>query len=81
MFGQMMVEPVVQVPHLGPLPVSPKQSLACVHHLSRRAQSTASPIRVAGAHPLRNMEPDLPIAVGLKWDWSGIGVNRALASC
>jgi hypothetical protein len=37
--------------------------------------------RMAGAHPLRNMEPDSRIVVGLKWDWSGIGVNRALATC
>ena len=41
----------------------------------------ASPVRVAGANPLRNMEPDLRIVVGLKWDWSGIGVKRALATC
>jgi len=41
----------------------------------------ASPVRVDGAHLLRKMELDLPIAVGLKWDWSGIGVNRALATC
>ena len=37
----------------------------------------ASPVRVDGAHLLRKMEPDLPIAVGLKWDWSGIGVNAS----
>ena len=31
-------------------------------------QGMASPVWVAGAHPLRNMEPDLPIALGLSWD-------------
>jgi hypothetical protein len=36
---------------------------------------------MAGAFPLRNVEPDLPIVVGLKWDWGGIGVNRSLATC
>ena len=36
----------------------------------------ASPARVDGGHLSPKNRADLPIAVGLKWDWSGIGVNR-----
>ena len=53
---------------LYPLPFSPCQRMA-------------SSVRVEGAYPFRRIKPNLPIAVCLKWDWSGIGVNRALATC